>query len=334
MRAALAGAVGITFVVAPALAEMALAPAGQIEGLSDFEVRNRALVAVGAEGQRFQIEWDGAAISLTPVDLEPVDAVRFPGQTPDTLASASGGPGGFFVHYSGASERYPHGALGDPVEATGLTAIPLAGGTPVTLALPEDQVFEDLRPGLAELTGGPPREIVTVRSDVRVGAALVAYGLVDRALNEIAATPPIGRANRWLNPIGALDMDGDGTRELAYVETPHIGGTLRLVAPDGQGALVEQASLPGVSNHEFGSVEQGLHAIADLDSDGDDEVIVPTQDRSSLLAVDWVEGGLQVVDRVGLPAPLALDVQNLDPAHLLLGLADGRLMVVRLAGGQ
>ena len=39
----------------------------------------------------------------------------------------------------------------------------------------------------------------------------------------------IGAANRWLNPLdGAVDLDGDGSREIAVIETPHIRPTLRI----------------------------------------------------------------------------------------------------------
>jgi hypothetical protein len=44
----------------------------------------------------------------------------------------------------------------------------------------------------------------------------------------LAATPHIGSANRWLAPIGAADLDGDGRVEIAYVDRPHLARTLRI----------------------------------------------------------------------------------------------------------
>ena len=39
----------------------------------------------------------------------------------------------------------------------------------------------------------------------------------------------IGVGQRWLNPLdGAVDLDGDGSREIAVIETPHIRPTLRI----------------------------------------------------------------------------------------------------------
>ena len=39
----------------------------------------------------------------------------------------------------------------------------------------------------------------------------------------LAAIPFIGTRFRWLAPLGAADLDGDGRVEIAYAETPHPG---------------------------------------------------------------------------------------------------------------
>ena len=54
----------------------------------------------------------------------------------------------------------------------------------------------------------------------------------------------IGAPNRWLNPLdGAVDLDGDGSREIAVIETLHIAPTLRVHQWNG-GQLDTLARIP------------------------------------------------------------------------------------------
>jgi hypothetical protein len=54
----------------------------------------------------------------------------------------------------------------------------------------------------------------------------------------LASTPWIGQRFRWLAPVAAADLDGDGAMELAYVDRPHLARTLRVwrIAFDGPAA--------------------------------------------------------------------------------------------------
>jgi hypothetical protein len=67
-----------------------------------------------------------------------------------------------------------------------------------------------------------------------------------------AKTDYIGRANRWLNPAGIADFDGDGIKEIAFIQTPHIGGTLFFYREE-DGEMNRLARFAGVSNHAIGS---------------------------------------------------------------------------------
>ncbi|TNF20365.1 MAG: VCBS repeat-containing protein [Rhodobacteraceae bacterium] len=161
--------------------------------------------------------------------------------------------GARFVEPTG---RYPHGVLGDDLEWAGMrldTRACGAGGGRLTVRLPEALVFEDVAPRLVDLDGQGAREVVVVESHQSRGARLAVWGLRAGALRRAAATPFIGTRFRWLAPVGAADLDGDGAVELAYVDRPHLARTLRIwrfVA--GEDALVPLASLPGVSNHRIG----------------------------------------------------------------------------------
>jgi len=215
------------------------------------------------------------------------------------------------------TERYDHGVLGDTVEAGGLM-VRLDDGSGRRLLLPETQVFEDLKPRLADLDRDGTAEILVVRASLDAGAVLTAYGLVDDELQLIAEGPKRLPRHRWLNPVGAADFDGDGVIEVAYVETPHLGGVLRIVSLQ-DGALVEEASWAGVSNHVIGSRELGLSAILDFDEDGLPEIFLPSARRRSLRVLRYEDGEIRLLGRSFYDAQIIGDfrLQDLDGNALL-----------------
>ena len=107
-------------------------------------------------------------------------------------------------------------------------------------------MFEDLKPRLIEGDDGPSL-VMVVESDLSEGARLALYD--ERGL--YAASPFIGRRHRWLAPIGAADLDGDGWPEIAYIDRPHLAKTLRIWRLK-DGALTEVASKAGLTNHRIG----------------------------------------------------------------------------------
>jgi len=150
------------------------------------------------------------------------------------------------ARFDAPTTRYAHGVLGDAIE-WGALELRLTDGTGRRLVLPETRVFEDIAPRLADLDGDGAPEVIVVESDSRQGARLAVYG----PAGLLAATPFIGRAFRWLAPVGAADLDGDGAVEIAYVDRPHLAKSLRIWRYR-SGALQEVASLPGLTNHQIG----------------------------------------------------------------------------------
>ena len=152
------------------------------------------------------------------------------------------------ARYEGPTTRYAHGVLGDAIEH-GELVLTLASGKTRRLVLPETRVFEDTEPRLFDVDGDGDREVITVESDQRLGARLSIYD----AEGLVAANDFIGRSNRWLAPtgVGAVDLDGDGQVELAYVDRPHLAKTLRIFRYR-DGKLVPLAALKGVTNHRIG----------------------------------------------------------------------------------
>ncbi len=159
--------------------------------------------------------------------------------------------------FSEPTTRYAHSVLGDNVEwgALELTIDKCLGcDSPVVetrlIRLPQTRVFEDLAPRIFRDDDGTTL-VAVVESDAKLGARLSIYdqnGLY-------VATPFIGRANRWLAPIGAADFDGDGWIDLAYIDRPHLAKTLRVWRLDRHKdapRLSEIASKPGLTNHRIG----------------------------------------------------------------------------------
>lgn len=150
------------------------------------------------------------------------------------------------AHYGEETTRYAHGVLGDAIEY-GRLEMTLADGTRLAITLPQDRVFEDLAPRLVDMDGNGSREVITVESSQTGGARLAIYD--EKGLH--SATPHIGQRNRWLAPIGAADLDGDGHVEVAYIDRPHLAKTLRVWRFE-KGKLTEVASKTGLTNHRIG----------------------------------------------------------------------------------
>ena len=239
---------------------------------------------------------------------------------------------GLKAWYAGATKRYGHGVLGDAIEASRLVVS--NGSAELSFELEDDAVFEDLEPRIVDtdLDGRP--EILAIKSYLRAGATVALYGLRDGALVPMAEAPAIGTPNRWLNPAGAADYDGDGRIEIALVETPHIGGILILYRWEGGRWLKEVARLPGYSTHRIGSTVLAMSHSHDWTGDGIADLLLPRQDRATLALVSAAGGTPREIAHLRNPAEIVTPLAEIDredggPA-LLYGLADGSAWILPL----
>jgi hypothetical protein len=207
------------------------------------------------------------------------------------------------AEYAAPTDRYAHGILGDAIEWGALQMTTDAGARVVTL--PTSRVFEDVAPRLVDLDGDGSPEVVVVETLASEGAQLAIYD----ETGKIAATPHIGRTNRWLAPIGAADLDGDGLIEIAYIDRPHLAKTLR-VWRFSDGALEPVADLAGLTNHRIGESDIG-GGIRDCGAGP--EMITASADWTKVIATVLVNGVLTAreigthVDRASFATALACE---------------------------
>jgi hypothetical protein len=247
-----------------------------------------------------------------------------PNGLPDGLVARHSGGDIVAAWYEDPTERYGHGILGDAIEA-GSLVVERADGRVFRHVLSDRHVFEDRTPRLVDLDGDGKMEVVAIRSSLTEGGAIAVYGLHDGALVEKAVAGSIGTANRWLNVAGIADFLGTGDRQIAYVKTPHIGGTLIVYRYTGD-SLERVGALGGFSNHAIGAREQRLSAALDLDGDGVPELAVPSADRKRLRLVGFKDGALRDLADIPLPARVERAIVVEETARgpaMLLGLADG-----------
>ena len=192
------------------------------------------------------------------------------------------------ARYIEPTHRYTHGVLGDAIEH-GALELQVGGGVNSAakathvVHLPQNRVFEDTTPRLADVDQDGTLEAIVVETHVKRGAQLAIYNAKGR---KIAATPHIGQTHRWLAPIGAADLDGDGHIEIAYIDRPHLAKTLRIWRYKNR-KLTEVAILPGLTNHKIGwdHIPGGIR-----DCSGLPELITANADWSRIMVTRFDAG--------------------------------------------
>lgn len=173
----------------------------------------------------------------------------------------------------------------------GAVSLETSEGRTLGVLPPEGLVFEDVAPHLADVDGDGFDELLVIESGPGKGARLAIYALRGDGVALLAATPHIGRSNRWYAQAGAADLDGDGTIEVVFVDRPHLAKVLRVwrFDPDTTPRFSEIAVLEGLTNHRIGEdfITGGIRQCG-----GPPEIILASGDRAHVEAVTLMEGRL------------------------------------------
>lgn len=303
-----------------------------VPGLSAIEVADDgAPVVIDASGGRKRVHVVAGQITLGVAGSR--IAKRAPdGALPDGVVAV--GDDGRLAWLDQPTDRYRHGVLGDAIEAGGLT-VQHPSGKRATLTLAPDAVFEDRYPRFADMDGDGVDEILVVKAYAASGGALalISVGDDDSLPTIVAEGPAIGTANRWLNPVGVGDVDGDGRMEALVVVTPHIGGTLTAYEWQGDKLVIDH-EIYGFSNHAIGSRELALSAVVDLNGDGIAEALVPDARRNAMRVVAFDRDKPRMVDQINTPGQVGHrvvlhDVDGDSVPDITFGTDDGHVIVWR-----
>ncbi len=267
----------------------------------------------------------------------PINAAKTPkGGLPDgSIAMVEPGSDISSAWYSKPTTRYGHGILGDAIEA-GSLVVKTSNGKELEFILPDNQVFEDITPRLSDLGITGKMKVITILSEINLGASIAIFGIVNNKLSLMAQTPYIGLSSRWRNIAGIGDFDGDGRMQIAEVVTPHIGGTLKFWTWD-QGKLLPSGEMEGFSNHFIGSREQDLSTTADFDGDGVSDLALPSANRRTLRLIKFFgkaqgKKTLQEIAAIPLPARIDKAITSVDDGSrvvISVGLEDGTVWTIQ-----
>ena len=223
------------------------------------------------------------------------------------------------------TQRYRHGILGDEIEAGALTLLRQDDlSTVATLTLAAPAVIEQRR--VQPFPAAGRYGMLITRSTPTEGAGVQAVALEDGALAVVAAAPPIGSGERWLNLFAA---HGDH----AYaVRTPHIRGPLERYALTGRDLTVARFGLD-VTNHVIGSRNLDLALLlpppgAADGAPGRDLLALPSFDRKHVQIVACDTDGCAIVRTLPLQAALSSNLTAAWRGELLMlyaGLETGAL---------
>lgn len=219
--------------------------------------------------------------------------------------------GSLTARYVDPVTRYAHGILGDKIEAGGLLVV--KDDKPCYFKLEETFVFEDLQPRLYDVDQDGDLEIIVIQTNITSGASVQVYKINNGMLHPYMRSEYIGTSHRWLNIAAIDDLDNDGYVEIAWIETPHIGGTLKIgrVVNDSLQLLIEKE---GVSNHRIGSGNLCLSVLTE--SDGQKTLYVPDNPHQSIVGFQFLDDRLISMDTVSMtvdpsiPLFLQYDFQN------------------------
>lgn len=275
-------------------------------------VQNEPTRLAFVDGNGDLVLWENQEIGRLPLNI-PLDARLLQDEQHRVLV------------LSQATDVYPHGVLGDAIEAASLSLVQTAPTFQLiwTAPIPDEKVVEGLAPIWADLDGNGIREILVTVSDDVTGAQIL---LFNENGERIAAGPPIGRGFRWRHQIAVAPFGPSGQILLADVLTPHLEPLVEFSAWIGD-RLEVLAQREDFTSHEIGSRNLDRALAGDFDNDGIAELVVPDLTFDQLTFLQYADGRTIVVKEKNLDATLLSNLAGVT-------LQDGTMMLAAgLEGG-
>jgi hypothetical protein len=214
---------------------------------------------------------------------------------------------------------YTHGVLGDAVEAGSVTLLDESGQILTKIPIPNDRVVEGIMPIWADLNGDGEREIIITISDSESGARLVAY---NENGTEFTSSTPIGTGFRWRNQMAVAPFGPNGKIELVDVLTPHLNGTVEFFQLSGS-SLERVAWISGYTSHSIGSRNLDMGLAADLDADGQAEVLLPNLGYNALGIIKHTPEGAAAIAEIPLKGKLTTNLAGISLSDGSIAIAAG-----------
>ncbi len=231
-----------------------------------------------AAGKLFLLDENGLSLDTPAVTLLPDARILF-------------AENGRLLFLTDPTDRYPHGVLGDSLEAASITLVETAPVVRIAsqIIVSEPQVVEGIMPLWVDWNGDGRREIIVTLSDANQGAQINLFSENGQLL---AQGPAIGQGSRWRHQIAIAPFGPNGELELAAVLTPHIGGVVEFYQwRDDELQIVAQ--LPGYTSHVINSSNMDMALAGDFDGNGRVELLLPNQERTQLGGIQRTQAGAE-----------------------------------------
>ena len=240
------------------------------------------------------------------------------------------------VVLSTPTDIYPHGVLGDELEAAAIEWVDVCTGEGGQIDIPAPDVVEGLSPLLADIDNDGQIEIVVTLANADTGARLAAFELDGTTAGE---SEPIGQGRRWRNQLAATAFGPDGGIEIVDVRTPHIGGTVqsfRQVQDEENGPQLVQVAVsdPRYTSHVIGTRNLSMGIAIDANADDWPDVLVATSDRDALVGLTRTSDldadlqGWNIIGERELQNALTSNIaaQEPTPGSASIAIADGDIL--------
>ena len=156
-------------------------------------------------------------------------------------------------------------------------------------------VFEEIVPRFADVNNDDFPELICILTNIYKGASVAVFEANNNGIQLIAQSEFIGRSNRWLNIAAVEDLDYNGSVEICWVETPHIGGTL-IIGQIVRDEIINIDSFSGLSNHQIGSRNLDLSVVQKTDTIV--KLWLPVNNFSMVVGFSYRNGKLEAIDSI------------------------------------